>query len=70
MARQPFHQGPAGVQGDSQIDVRFKNLEKGKIAVAICAFEDVVEVANRLVIMQDHAEAEGGCHRRALPYGL
>jgi hypothetical protein len=56
---EPFHQGPACVQRELQARIAFKQIEKWLVAVAIRLLEDVIEIANGLMIMQDKDEPDG-----------
>src|SRR5207302_10699029 len=51
----PFHERPAGVQRDRKI-VLLKNVQKGLICVLISLLEHAIEVANRLMVVQDEAK--------------
>ena len=48
---EPFHEGATGVQADAEGFVGLKDVEKGEVAVLVGFFKDVVEVADRLVIV-------------------
>ena len=54
---EPFHQRPAGVQRDRQIRVGLEDVQERQVAVLIGLLEDAVEVADRLVVVQDQAKA-------------
>ena len=45
-----------------------QQVEEWSVAVDVGLLEDAVEVADRLVIMQDEDEAYGGVHR-VVPWG-
>ena len=55
---QPLHQGTAGVQRDPQIGGYCSNtFKKRQVAVLVRLFENAVEVADGLVVVQYEAEA-------------
>ena len=62
MFLQPLHQGAAGVQRDPQIGVRFEHVQKRSIAVLVGLFEDILKVADRLVIVEYETQADGIAH--------
>ena len=51
--RQPFHQRAAGVQRDRQVRVLLEDIEKRAVAVLVRLLEDAVEIADRLMVVQD-----------------
>ena len=51
----PLHQWPAGVQSDRKI-VPLEDIEKRLIGILIRLLENAVEIADRLMIVQDQAE--------------
>jgi len=55
---QPLHQRPAGVQRDRQIGERFKDFQKRKVTILIGRFKNVVEIANRLMVVQYQAKMD------------
>ena len=69
---EPFHQRAAGVQPDLQRRVAAKDLQKRAIAIVEGLLHDAVEVADRLMIVQDQGQCESyvaysrsGEHRRS-----
>ena len=52
-----------------QVFIRFKDFEKRQIAVLISLFDDSIEIANWLMVMQDQAESNRVFHR-ASPNGF
>src|SRR5262245_15615874 len=52
---EPLHERPASMQRDGKI-VLLKNVEKKLIRVLVGLLEDAVEVADRLVVVQDEAK--------------
>ena len=63
---EPFHQVAARVQADAQRRILFEQIEKRLVAVPIRLLENAVEVADRLVIVQDEGKVNGWRHRRHL----
>ena len=61
---QPLHQRAAGVQPHLQLRIALEDVEKRPVAVLVRLLEDVVEVADRLMVVQDEDEADGVRHRR------
>jgi len=59
---EPLEQRPAQVQGDAQRLEPRKHFEKGTVAVFVGLAKDVVEVADRLVIMQGEDQSDGLWH--------
>ena len=55
---QPFHQRPAGVQGDGDFGILLEQFEEGPVAVAVGVLEDAVEVADGLMIVQGEDKAK------------
>ena len=53
---QPLHQWSARVQRNPQMIVRLENFKERQVAVLIGRFKNVVEVTNRLVVVQDQTE--------------
>ena len=62
MPIEPFGQGAAGVQGQSDAGVAFEHLQKRQIAVAVRLLDHAVEIADGLMVVQDEDEADGGRH--------
>ncbi len=62
MRVEPLQQRTAGVQADLERLVRLEDIEKRQVAVLIRLLEDVVEVADRLVIVADENQADGVRH--------
>jgi len=59
---QPFHQRAARVQRHFQRVVAAENIEKRQIAVLIGLLEDVVEISDRLVVVQGQNQTDGIGH--------
>ena len=59
---EPFHQRAAGVQGDPQRLVAAENVEKRQIAVFVGLLENVIEIADGLVIVEGEDQADGIGH--------
>jgi hypothetical protein len=53
MLVEPLHEWSAGVQSDSQRVILLEDIEERTIAVFVSLLEDTVEIADRLMIMQD-----------------
>ena len=62
MLVKPLHQRSAGVQRDTKVAKGLKNIQKRTIAVFVSLLKDVIEVADRLMIVQGQAESERGRH--------
>ena len=56
MLIQPLHQAAACVQRNPNRWKLFKQIQKRQVAVLIRRLEDVVEIADRLVVVQDQTE--------------
>ena len=67
---EPLHQRAAGVQGDLQRLVAGEHVEERPVAVLVGLLEDVVEIADRLVVVQGQDEADGdwACWRRCYAF--
>ena len=50
---EPFGERAADMDRNAQMLVGFKDLKKRKVAVLIGLLKDVIEITDRLVIMQD-----------------
>ena len=61
MGVEPFQQRAAGVQAHLQIRIALEHVQERQVAVLIRLLEDVVEVADGLVVVQDEDEADGEC---------
>ena len=59
---EPFHQRAAGVQADLQRLVAAEDVEKRPVAVLVGLLEDVVEIADGLMIVEDQDESNGIGH--------
>ena len=55
---QPLHQWATGVQRNRKISERLEYFQERKIAILIGGFENVIEVADRLMIVQNQAEMD------------
>ncbi len=53
---QPLHQRTAGMERDLDLAEFFKDIEKRQIAVLICGLENVVEISDRLVVVQNQTQ--------------
>ncbi len=61
---EPFHQRAAGVQGDPQRLVAAEDVEKRQVAVLVGLLENVVEIADGLMIVEGQDQADGVGHGR------
>ena len=67
MLVEPLHQRAAGVQRDLQRVKRLEDLQERQVAVLVRLLENVVKVADRLVVVQGQAESDwiGHCCERS-----
>ena len=61
---EPVEQRPARVQVDGQGRVVGQGLDQWQVAIAIDALADLIEIADRLMLMQGEHEAESIVHSR------
>ena len=54
---EPFHQRAARMQGDPQPFKSLEDVQKRQVTVEIRLLEHAVEIADRLVVVQDQDEA-------------
>ena len=59
---EPLHQRPAGVQGHLQARIALEDVQKRPVAVLIGLLENVVEIADRLMVVQDKQEPNAVRH--------
>ena len=55
---EPLHQRAAGVQRDRQVRVLFEHVEERLVAVLVRLFEDAVEVADWLMVVEYEDESQ------------
>ena len=53
MQGDPLEEGPAGVQGEAQLGVPLEEREEGLVGVVVRLLEDAVEIADRLMVVND-----------------
>jgi hypothetical protein len=53
VAIEPLHQGATGMEGDAERRIRLEDFEERQIAILIGLLEDPIEVADRLMIMEN-----------------
>src|SRR3954468_21230370 len=68
---QPFHQRPTRVQCNGQVCVLFEHVQERAIAVLIRGFHHTVEIADRLMVVQNNNESEIRTHEihSPIPFG-
>ena len=60
---EPFGERAADMDRNAQMLVGFKDLKKRKVAVLIGLLKDVIEITDRLVIMQDERKSDPSTHQ-------
>ncbi len=62
---EPLHERAAGVQRDLQPLIAAEDFEEGPVAVLVGLLENVLKVADRLVIVENEGKADGLGHLRS-----
>ena len=59
---EPLHQRTAGVEGQPNAGMTFEQFQQRQVAVVVGLFDDPIEVADWLVVMEDEDEPNGRRH--------
>ena len=62
MIVEPFHQWPAGVQGNAKFVVFLENVQERQITILIRLFNDAVKIAHRLMVVKHQAKSYERVH--------
>ena len=57
MLLEPVHQGAAGVERKLEVLEFLKDVQEGKVAVLVGLLDNGIKITNRLVVVNDEADA-------------